>query len=247
MKTYTTGRPAAGMGDALHLRIDESAGPLAILREGVRLLPGMPVALSLFLFAGLLTIVSTSVGNLFAIVPQAVGVAAGYRTLGGERRGTNSFGVRVLLALLAALVAGIGILLGFVFLVVPGVYLTVKLRLVLAAVVLEDAGPLEALGRSYDLVTGNGWTVFGVWLVPTLVSLAGGVAIAVGTGAVTLSGSVDLAALETASRVTAAASTLLVSPVIVAADAVMYGLYGPDSRESDAEDVVPAGAAPGAR
>lgn len=233
------------------LDIDESAGPLAILREAVRLLPAMPVALSLFLFAGLITLVSTGLGNLFAFVPQVVGLSAAYRELGGRRRGSNSFGVRLLLAFVAALVAGIAILLGLVLLVVPGVYLTVKLRLVVAAVVLEDRGPLEALGRSYDLVTGNGWTVFGVWLATTLASLSLGAAVLLATGAVGLSGGVDLAAVESATRLAGAASTLLVSPVVVAADAVMYGLYGPDDTGARAEpgtaEGTPAGSAPGAR
>jgi hypothetical protein len=248
MKTYTAGGAGADMADALQsLRIEESAGPVAVLREAVRLLPGMPVALSLFLFAGLVTLVSTSFGNLFAIVPQAVGVSEAYRELGGQRRGTNSFGVRLLLAFVAALIAGVGILLGLVFLILPGIYLTVKLRLVLASVVLEDCGPVEALGRSYDLVTGHGVTVFGVWLVPTLVSLVVAVAVTVGTGAVSLSGGVDLTTLEWAARIAGALSTVLVSPVIAAADAVMYGLYGPDSPESTGREVAPAGTTPGAR
>lgn len=62
----------------------------------------------------------------------------------------------------ACVVAGFGILFGFALLVVPGVFLTVRLRLVTAAVILEDSGPLEALGRSFDLTSTHPRTVFGV-------------------------------------------------------------------------------------
>jgi hypothetical protein len=136
--------------------------------------------------------------------------------------------VRVLLAFLAAPAAGIVVLVGLVFLVLPGIYLAVRLRLVVAAVMLGDCGPLEAFGRSFELTSGHGLTVFGVWLPTAVAGLVIGAAIALWTGGVTLAGGPDAAALEAAGRLTGAATAVLVTPVAVAADAVMYGLYGPD-------------------
>jgi hypothetical protein len=232
--------------DSLALPLDESAGPLAILREAVRLLPRVPVALALFVGVALLTLVSTSLGNLLDPLVGAVGVTAAYEELGGEVDDGNSFGVRLLLVLVASLVAGVAILLGLVVLVLPGVYLILRLRLVTAAVMLEDSGPVAALGRSLELTRGRALTVFGVWLLPVLVGLSVGAVIVVATGGVTLAGEVNPAAVQSGIRLAEGVLALVVSPVVATADAVMYALYGPDDLDGSAgPDVGGVGRPPG--
>jgi hypothetical protein len=62
----------------------------------------------------------------------------------------------------AVLIAAIGIAAGFVLLILPGVYLAVKLFFVPQTVVIEGTRGLEALRRSSDMVRGFWWRTFGL-------------------------------------------------------------------------------------
>jgi|HubBroStandDraft_3_1064219.scaffolds.fasta_scaffold80200_1 hypothetical protein len=67
--------------------------------------------------------------------------------------------------ILVGIVAGIGIVIGFVLIIVPGLILITIWSVAAPVVVLEHPGVLAALRRSRELVRGNGWQVFGVILV----------------------------------------------------------------------------------
>jgi hypothetical protein len=73
--------------------------------------------------------------------------------------------------ILVGVVAGIGILIGFILIVIPGLILATLWSVAAPVVVLERPGGLRALGRSRALVRGNGWNVFAVILL--LVILVG--------------------------------------------------------------------------
>ena len=60
-------------------------------------------------------------------------------------------------------------------LVVPGLFLLTVWAVAPAAVVAERRGAIEAFGRSYELVRGHAWTVFGAIIVAFLIAI--GVAI----------------------------------------------------------------------
>jgi hypothetical protein len=62
----------------------------------------------------------------------------------------------------AGLLAGLGILGGFILLIVPGLYLLTIWALIAPVIVLEKSGVMDSFGRSRALVKGNGWPVFGV-------------------------------------------------------------------------------------
>ena len=64
--------------------------------------------------------------------------------------------------ILLGIVAGIAIGIGFVLLIVPGLILITIWSVAAPALVVERTGVFEALGRSRELVRGNGWQVFGV-------------------------------------------------------------------------------------
>jgi hypothetical protein len=80
---------------------------------------------------------------------------------------------------------GIGVAIGFVLLIVPGLILLVVWSLVAPVTVLERPGVWKAFGRSRQIVRGNGWNVFGVmvilFVIVFLVSIAVGL-IASGLG-----------------------------------------------------------------
>jgi hypothetical protein len=60
---------------------------------------------------------------------------------------------------------GIGVAIGFVLLIIPGLILIVIWSVVAPVTVLERPGVFAAFGRSRELVRGNGWRVFAVIVV----------------------------------------------------------------------------------
>jgi hypothetical protein len=73
---------------------------------------------------------------------------------------------------IAGIVLGIAIGIGFLLLIVPGLVVLTLWIFVIPAIVLENRGIGDAFGRSRELVRGNGWNVFGV-IVLTFVLLFG--------------------------------------------------------------------------
>jgi len=89
----------------------------------------------------------------------------------------------VLLQLMAvSIIFAIGVAIGFVLIIIPGLWLLVMWSVVAPVTVLERPGIFAAFGRSMELVRGNGWAVFGVIIIVSLavlvVSLAVGLATA---------------------------------------------------------------------
>ncbi|MGO9887086.1 MAG: hypothetical protein ACLP0L_04100 [Solirubrobacteraceae bacterium] len=72
---------------------------------------------------------------------------------------------------------GIGVGIGFIFLIVPGLILLVIWSVVAPVTVLEHPGVFAAFGRSRQLVHGNGWNVFAVIVVVFLSVLVVSVAV----------------------------------------------------------------------
>lgn len=77
---------------------------------------------------------------------------------------------------------GLGLGIGFVLLIIPGLILMVIWSVVAPVTVLERPGVFAAFGRSRQLVRGHGWQVFGVivlvFLAVAVISLAAGLAAA---------------------------------------------------------------------
>ncbi len=68
------------------------------------------------------------------------------------------------------ILAGIGIAIGLLLLIVPGLYLITIWAVVVPVIVIERAGIFDSFGRSRRLVHGSGWQVFGVIVVIFLIS-----------------------------------------------------------------------------
>ncbi len=73
---------------------------------------------------------------------------------------------------ISALVTTVGILLGTLALVVPGLILVSRWALVVPLIVLDGASWREALSRSNVLVRGRTWEVLGVFVLLTLIGAA---------------------------------------------------------------------------
>jgi hypothetical protein len=142
----------------------------------------IPAALILFLPVALLTgLVQSSGGLLASLLAAAIGVVATYwfqgavveavrDILDGRRDydlGSLFRSVTPVLAplIVAGIVAGIAIGIGFVLLIVPGLFLLTIWAVIAPVIVVERTRPFDSFGRSRELVKGNGWSVFGVILV----------------------------------------------------------------------------------
>ncbi len=69
----------------------------------------------------------------------------------------------VLLPLMGvSILFALGVAVGFILLIIPGLYLLVMWSVVAPVTVLERPGVFAAFARSRELVRGNGWAVFGV-------------------------------------------------------------------------------------
>ena len=73
-----------------------------------------------------------------------------------------------------SILLGIGVGIGLILLVIPGLILLTIWAVTAPAIVVEGAGPVESFGRSHQLVRGDGWSVFWtivvVWLITALIT-----------------------------------------------------------------------------
>jgi hypothetical protein len=72
----------------------------------------------------------------------------------------------------AGVLAGLGIVLGLILLIVPGLVLLTWWVLIAPVIVLENRSAGESFTRSRELVRGYGWSVFGVIVLTVLLLIA---------------------------------------------------------------------------
>jgi uncharacterized membrane protein len=119
----------------------------------------------------------------------------------------------MLLSLLGlSILYALGVGLGLILLIVPGLYLLTIWVVATPSLVIERLGTLDALGRSRALVRGHGWQVFRVILVVAVVQIIVGVlSNVIGTGL----SAAGLAVVQWAAAV-------IVSPFAALVTAVLY-------------------------
>lgn len=121
-------------------------------------------------FAGLLAALISIVGAFWlqgALVQAVADVRDGRADL-SIRQTFESAWPYVPAIAVAGILAGIGIALGLLLLVVPGLVLMTWWVVIIPAIVLEKRSAGESFGRSRDLVRGYGWNVFGVIVLTIL-------------------------------------------------------------------------------
>jgi hypothetical protein len=76
---------------------------------------------------------------------------------------------------IASIVASIAFAIGWILLIVPGLWLMTIWAVIIPVIVIERAGAFESFGRSQDLVRGRGWHVFFtlvlLWVIQFVVGL----------------------------------------------------------------------------
>jgi hypothetical protein len=131
--------------------------------------------------------------------------------------------------ILVGIVAGIGIAIGFILIIIPGLILITIWSVAAPVIVLERPPGLGALGRSRELVRGNGWQVFGVIVVLVIgVSIVAAVIEAIGDAGGTGVGIVVRVIVQ-----------ILTAPITALAASVLYfELRGPATVATPGESAV---------
>jgi hypothetical protein len=76
----------------------------------------------------------------------------------------------------AGVLAAVAIGIGFILLIVPGLFLLTIWSMIVPVIVLEQRSAGEAFSRSREVVRGNGWDVFGLIVITSIaVGIASGV------------------------------------------------------------------------
>lgn len=78
--------------------------------------------------------------------------------------------------IVAGILAGIGIAIGLLLLIVPGLFLLTIWSMIIAVIVIEGRSAGDSFGRSREIVRGHGWSVFGLIVVTfLLVAISSGI------------------------------------------------------------------------
>ncbi len=136
--------------------------------------------------------------------------------------------------ILVGIVAGVGIVIGLVLIIVPGLILITIWSVAAPVVVLERPGVFAALARSRELVRGNGWQVFGVIFVLFFLVLIVSAGIEIGADS----------AGTGAGIVARVIVGILTAPISALAAAVLYFDLRAISREPVSAEAAAAGSTP---
>jgi len=113
----------------------------------------------------------TSVINLLGIVPFVTGAAIFYAYQNLTNRGATipdsmqAAGERFAQLVFLTFIVSILLIAGFILLVIPGVYLSIRLSFVYYALMIENRSTFDSLIRSWQLTQGHWWKIFWAFLV----------------------------------------------------------------------------------
>ncbi|MET3663543.1 hypothetical protein [Caulobacter sp. 1776] len=148
-------------------------------------------------------VAGTIVATFGSLILQALVVHTVIARMNGRAVGFGdslSVALRFALPLLGlGIIQGLGVMIGLLLLVVPGVILSVMWSVTTPSLIVEKRGIFESLQRSRDLTRGHRWSIVGLFLVYMVLSMIvgaviGGVSAAAGFS--TLRGATPSGALD---------------------------------------------------
>jgi hypothetical protein len=135
---------------------------------------------------------STAAGILWGLIAAVVGVVGFFLVQGalvevvrdvrdGRADRTvgetyQAVGPRLPALIVAGILAAVGIAIGLLLLIVPGLFLLTIWSMIIAVIIIEGRSAGDSFGRSREIVRGHGWEVFGLILVTfLLVAVSSGI------------------------------------------------------------------------
>jgi hypothetical protein len=187
------------------------------------------------------------VGSIIYLIAQALFTGFVVRLVEDVRDGRRDHSVGDLLSaardavptlILAAIVYAFAVVIGLIALIVPGLILITIWAVFAPAIVVERVGAIRSLGRSRELVKGNGWQVFGTIVIAFLILIVFSfVMVAIGTG---IGG-------DTGQAIFNAIASILAAPVVALVASILYfELGGGGTATAPAAEAPPTGAPPAA-
>ena len=147
-------------GDQIRTRGEETANGVVVETASWAVgIAGLVTALAaLLMFLVLTGAITRAVAA--EVVGEDPGVEQSYR-FGFHRLGS---------VLLVSVLVGLATVGGLILLVIPGIYIGVRLAVSIEALVVEGRRGTQAMGRSWELVGGHWWHAFGTLLVAGLLT-----------------------------------------------------------------------------
>jgi uncharacterized membrane protein len=106
-----------------------------------------------------------------------------FQTIDGEEPQFSAYGQvsrKFFTFLFATIIYSIVVFIGLILLILPGIYLIVRLHYYTAAIVDENAGIIDSLKRSWQITRGQVLPVFVIMVIITVLSFVGMLALIVG-------------------------------------------------------------------
>ena len=152
-----------------------------ILKSQIWILLGLLIGYTIVSL--ILTFVLSFSSTLSSIVSAIINIVftLGYtrnifQAMDGEEPQFSAYGQesrKFVKAFAASFLCGVAVVIGLVLLILPGIYLALRLQFVIAIIVDEDAGIIESLQRSWDITKDDVLPLFLVALVAIGITFAG--------------------------------------------------------------------------
>lgn len=132
---------------------------------------------------GLMTLFTELLLNVFSVFLSLGAIRYGHRLLNGEKPEITvlfSQGRKLISAIVANILYFLMIMIGFLFLIIPGIIVAIRFSFFQQAIVEKRLGAIESLKYSWNLTRGNSLSLFGLIILSFFIILAGGLALLFG-------------------------------------------------------------------
>ena len=116
--------------------------------------------------------IASQIGMAVASAAATLVAAEAYVGIPSDWRRSAAAGLQKIIAIVAAtIVVVLVVVAGFVVVLIPGIFLAVSFAVYAQALMIEKVGPMESLGRSWRLASGERWRLFGAGLSMLVISI----------------------------------------------------------------------------
>jgi flagellar biosynthesis protein FlhB len=116
--------------------------------------------------------IASEFGMVVASAATILAAAEAYAGIPSDWRQSAAAGLRRIIPIIVlTVVAAVLMTIGFVIVLIPGIFLAVSFAVATPALMIERVGPIESLKRSWRLATGERWRLFGAGL--SMIIIAG--------------------------------------------------------------------------
>ena len=116
--------------------------------------------------------IASQIGTVIAAAAATLVAAEAYAGTSADWRPSAAAGLRRIVPIVVAtVVVAVAVAIGFVLVLVPGIFLALSFAVFTPVLMIERVGPMESLGRSWRLVTGERWRLLGAGLSMIIISV----------------------------------------------------------------------------